>query len=119
MRTSLYNQYVLDTSVHLNPPPLLILRAHLLEMIISGGCIAAELIEQRWRTYKKFRVWGERLVEFFAREVEQRDAQQREHHYAEYGLSGSGHGELFVHRQRGPEPGAEAEQFFWPGEAQD
>ena len=29
--------------MHLNPPRLLILRAHLLEMLISGGCIAAGL----------------------------------------------------------------------------
>ena len=29
--------------MHLNPPRLLIFRAHLLEMIISSGCIAAGL----------------------------------------------------------------------------
>jgi hypothetical protein len=29
--------------MHSNPPRLLILRAHLLEIIISGGCIAAGL----------------------------------------------------------------------------
>jgi len=44
MPPELYNQnvydYVLDTTMPLNSPRVLILRAHVIEMIISGGVIA-------------------------------------------------------------------------------